>query len=71
MGAVLSFAVAYRVARNRTLLPRECCACGCGRTVSAVDRVCMFIPKGESERRVYYDETCFFEGIQKRGASKQ
>lgn len=63
---VHSFAIAYSLTRGARLLPRTLCSCGCGRTVSAVDRVCMYVPKGETLARVYYDECCFFQEVQRR-----
>lgn len=60
---VHSFAIAYRLARGTRLLPRTPCSCGCGRTVTATDRVCMYRAKGESEPRVYAKRECLFSHI--------
>jgi hypothetical protein len=68
--AVHSFAVRYRIARGTPLSPRTPCSCGCGRTVSALDRVCCYTPKGETEARVYFEARCFFDDVNKRGMSR-
>lgn len=64
---VYSFAFAYKKARGSELLPREVCSCGCGRTFTRDDRVCMFRDKSTGQERVYASRQCLYEHVATTG----
>lgn len=64
---VYSFAFAYKKARGAPLLPREVCSCGCARTFTRDDRVCMYRVKATGEQRVYASRACLFDDLATKG----
>lgn len=67
MRTVYSFAFFYRKARGSELLARTLCSCQCGRTVTALDRVCMYRDKSTGQERVYATKTCLYEHVATTG----
>jgi hypothetical protein len=59
---VYSFAFFYTKARGVPLLAREVCSCGCGRTFTRDDRVCI-----SKDQRVYATPQCLYEHVALKG----